>query len=282
MAFVFDNCLTLNGDGINYMYGDCCCEFNCTVTTTEPVVLDSLTGGFVNELFGLSSGPKIYIAGIPQTLPLVLAPNDTFEIQMEICASGAENDDQLKLTFVDIFFNQTDFLFDFLAIDLSTSVNPTSFAFGNVNVGQTGTLEFKIENPTIGCCYGYNISTTCPQFVITPDVSNTICPGEKQSGFKLDWSPSAVGPINCTITVTTDCQTYDFPVTGNAITPPEPPSGGGGNSVSGKRTVVDCPTSDCRLANGQPGFAQTTKNSINQISRVTRPKGGAGRGTNFR
>jgi hypothetical protein len=281
MAFVFDNCLIPQGSGTNLMYGDCCCEFNCTVTTTEAVVLDSLTGGFVNELFVLSSAPKIYIGAVLQTFPLVLAADDTFEIQMEICASGAENDDQLKLTFIDEFVNQTDFLFDFLAIDLSTSVIPSSFAFGNVNVGQTKTLEFQIQNPTIGCCYGYNISTTCPEFVITPDVSNTICPGEKQSGFKLDWSPFAVGPIDCTITVTTDCQTFDFPVTGNAITPPEPPSGGG-NPVSPKRTVVDCPTSDCRLANPQPGFAQTTKNSINQISRVTRPKGGAGRGTNFR
>ena len=280
MAFVFDNCLIPQGDGTNLMYGDCCCEIICTVTTTDAVVLDSLSGGFVNELFVLSTAPKIYIGGILQTLPLVLAADDTFVIQMEICASGAENDDQLKLTFVDEFVNQTDFLFDFLAIDLSTSVSPSLFAFGNVNVGQTKTLEFQIQNPAL-CCYNYELTTDCPELVITPSTSDLLCTGDKQNGIKLDWSPLAVGTIDCSLTVSVGCQVMNFPITGNGITPPEPPSGGG-NSVSGKRTTVDCPTSDCRLANPQPGFAQTTKNSINQISRVTRPKGGAGRGTNFR
>lgn len=279
MALTFDNCLIPQATGPNSMYGECCCDFECTVTTDEAVTIESLTNAWTNELFTISGGNKIYIGGVQQTFPVSLNIGDSFQIPFTICAGLVGDVDELTFDF-GFSTGSEKIYFDFDAIDLSTSVSPTTLNFGNVIIGQTGTLNLQIENPT-ACCYEYALTTTCRETVITPDLSNLLCSGDKQSGIKVDFTPTIVGSINCEVFVSVGCQTLSIPVTGTGINPPEPPSGGG-NNVSGKRTVVDCPTSDCRLANGQPGFAQTTKNSINQISRVTRPKGGAGRGTNFR
>jgi hypothetical protein len=279
MPLIFDQCLIPGGVKPNKMYGECCCDFECTVTTDEALTIESLSTSWTNDLFSISGGNKIYIGGVLQTLPLSFNIGDSFQLPFSICAGLVGDSDKVEFNFVYGVGSQK-IGFDFDAIDLSTSVTPTTFNFGDVIIGQTGTLEFEIENPT-ACCLEYAITTTCPETVITPDLTNLLCTGDSQPGIKVDFTPTTVGTINCEIFVSVGCQTLSMNATGKGITPPEPPSGGG-NPVSPKRTVVDCPTSDCRLANGQPGFAQTTKNSINQISRVTRPKGGAGRGTNFR
>jgi hypothetical protein len=278
MPLIFDDCLIPGGVKLNKMYGECCCDFECTVTTDEALTIESLSNSWENNLFSISGGDKIFIGGVQQTLPLALNIGDSFQIPFQICAGLVGDSDTIEFNFVYGVGSQK-IGFDFEAIDLSTSASPTSFNFGDVIIGQTGTLQLQIENPT-ACCFNYDITTTCPETVITPSLTDLLCTGEKQSNIKVDFAPTTVGTINCEIFVSVGCQTLAINATGKGITPPEPPSGGG-NPVSGKRTVVDCPTSDCRLTNGQPGFAQTTKNSINQISRVTRPKGGAGRGTNF-
>lgn len=279
MALTFDDCLIPEGIKPNKMYGECCCDFECTVTTDEALTIESLSTSWTNNSFSISGGEKIYIGGFLQTLPLALNIGDSFQIPFQICAGLVGDSDKLEFNFVYGVGSQK-IGFDFDAIDLSTSVTPTTFNFGDVIIGQTKTLDLEIDNPT-ACCLEYAITTTCPETVITPDLTNLLCTGDSQPGIKVDFTPTTVGTINCEIFVSVGCQTLSMNATGKGITPPEPPSGGG-NNVSGKRTTVDCPTSDCRLANQQPGFAQTTKNSINQISRVTRPKGGAGRGTNFR
>jgi hypothetical protein len=279
MPLIFDDCLIPGGIKPNKMYGECCCDFECTVTTDEALTIESLSNAWDIGLFSISGGDKIFIGGIQQTFPLALNIGDSFQIPFQICAGLVGDSDKIQFNFVYGVGSQK-IGFDFDAIDLSTSASPTSFNFGDVIIGQTGTLDLQIENPT-ACCLNYDITTTCPETVITPSLTDLLCTGDKQSNIKVDFSPTTVGTINCEIFVSVGCQTLAINATGKGITRPEPPSGGG-NPVSPKRTVVDCPTSDCRLANGQPGFAQATKNSINQISRATRPKGGAGRGTNFR
>ena len=281
MPLIFDDCLIPEGIKPNKMYGECCCDFECTVTTDEALTIQNMESLWTNDLFSISGADKIYIGGVLQTLPLALNIGDSFQLPFQICAGLVGDSDQLSFEFkFEGGLPSQIFYFDFDAIDLSTSVTPTSFNFGDVIIGQTGTLELEIDNPT-ACCLEYAITTTCPETVITPDLTSLLCTGDSQPGIKVDFTPTTVGTINCEIFVSVGCQTLSMNATGKGITPPEP-TPGGGNNVSGKRTTVDCPTSDCRLANPQPGFAQTTKNSINQISRVTRPKGGAGRGTNFR
>jgi hypothetical protein len=161
---------------------------------------------------------------------------------------------------------------------MSTTVDTPSIDFGTVNLNTINPVNITITNPTV-CCYNYSISTDCPDFIISPESTAKLCLDEFQT-VQITWQPLTIGPISCNIYVDIECQQFVIPITGTAVEAPAPPSGG--NDVSGKRTIVDCPTGDCRLFNGQPGFAQTTKNAINQISRATRPKGGPGRGTNFR
>lgn len=266
MALSFSNCLTLQGSGVNQMYGDCCCDIQCTVTTDIPVVIDDIVSVFTMESFYFASTPKAYINGILQTFPFSLAPNESFSLEMEICASAVGNTDMLSITFLMGRDGSLKFDFDFQSIDLSTSVSPTSFAFGNTVVDSTKTLGFQIQNPTTGCCYGYAITTSCPDLVVTPDVSNTLCPGDSQSDFTLDWTPPAVGALDCVITVTTDCQTYDFPVTGNAINPPS----GGGERVEQKNKVDQTTRVEAcspRSANNRCQTAQTLQSAIRTNAR---------------
>lgn len=154
--------------------------------------------------------------------------------------------------------------FDFQSIDLSTSVSPTSFAFGNTVVNSTKTLGFQIQNPAL-CCQVFNISTDCPDVIITP-TSVYLCTGEKDSSLKIDWTPLAVGPLSCIVTVSNDCQTYDFPVTGNAINPPS----GGGERVEQKNKVDQTTRVEAcspRSANNRCQTAQTLKSAIRTNAR---------------
>lgn len=277
MALSFDNCLIPQGGDPNLMYGTCCCDVSCIVTTDSDITIDRYQFGWTNGLFSTTSS-KIYIADVPQTLPLTLNANDSFEFRMNICAGNVDDVDSTTIEFTFDDSTTEKFHFDFAAIDLSSTINVSAFNFGNVNIGSTKTLGFQLINPTI-CCYEYTISSNCGDMVIVPETSNVLCGGDKQSNFKIDWTPTATGDLNCSFFLMNECQSLELPATGRGV---EPSPGGGGNPVSGKRTVVDCPTSDCKLANPQPGFAAKMKTSINQISRATSPKGGPGRGTNFK
>jgi len=264
MALSFSNCLTQQGSGVNYMYGDCCCDLQCTVTTDTAVDIEDITSFFTMESFYFGSTPKAYINGNPQTFPFSLDANDSFTLEMTVCAATAGNSDNLTIDFLMGGAGSQQFDFDFEAIDLSTSVTPSSFAFGNTVVGSTKTLGFQIENPAL-CCQTFNISTSCPDIVITP-TSVDLCTGDKDSTLKLDWTPTVLGAISCTITVSNDCQTYDFPVTGNAINPPS----GGGERVEQKNKVDQTTRVEAcspRTVNNRCNTARTLQSAIKTNAR---------------
>jgi len=265
MALSFNNCLTQAADGVNYMYGDCCCDISCTVTVTDNITIDDLTSFFSMESFYFSSPPKIYIGGVFQTFPLSLNSGDTFDMTMTICASAAGNADDLTLEFIFSDATTEKFYFDFEAIDLSSTISPSSFAFGNTVVDSTKTLAFQLQNPAL-CCYQYTLTTDCPNLVITPDVSDTLCTGDKQTNFKLDWTPVAVGALSCNLTITTDCQTIDIPITGNAINAPS-----GGGTPNGQKNKVDQTTrvEACspRTANNRCDTAKSMQSAIRTNAR---------------
>ena len=132
--------------------------------------------------------------------------------------------------------------------------------FGNVIIGQTGTLAISLQNPTI-CCYEYAITTSCPETVITPDLSNLLCTGGKQS-IVADFTPTIVGNINCEVFVSVGCQTLSIPVTGTGKNPPEPSSG----TSNGQKNKVDqtTPVQACspRTANNRCQTAKTMQSAI--------------------
>jgi hypothetical protein len=265
MALTFSNCLTPQ-PGVNEMYEGCCCDIQCIVTTDIPALITDISGSFDPGSFFFANSPKAYINGVLQTFPFFLPPNESFSLEMEICAPAAGNSDILKIDFATDGVVTDSPKFNFQSIDLSTSVSPSSFSFGNTVVGSTKTLGFQIQNPTTWCCYTYTITTSCGDLVITPDISNTLCPGDKQTDFKIDWTPPAVGPLDCTITVTNDCSVYEFPVTGNAINPPS-----GGGTTPAQKNKVDQTTrvEACspRTANNRCQTARTMQTAIRTNAR---------------
>lgn len=264
MAFSFNNCLTQQGSGTNYMYGECCCDFECTVTTDEAVTIQSLAVGFINELFTISGGNEIYINGVLQTLPLALNIGDSFQIPFQICAGMLGDTDTLVFNF-GYSTGVQKIYFDFEAIDLSTSVTPTTLNFGNVIIGQTGTLNLQIQNPTV-CCYEYDLTTTCPETAITPSLSNLLCSGNQQSGIKVDFTPTIVGSINCQVFVSVGCQSWSIDVTGNAI---NPPSGGGTTPTQKNKVDQTTRVEACspRTANNRCQTAKTMQSAIRSNAR---------------
>lgn len=278
MALTIDNCLIPQGSGTNLVYGGCCCVFDCFITNDGPnaVEISDFVAVFGGN-FGLNNFGINYL-GNPVTAPFTVQPNTSFQIFGDSCAGDVGLTDTLTMEMLVDGTDVTIYNFDFEAVDLSGSIDTASIDFGTVNVNTINPVQLTVTNPT-GCCYNYELSTDCPDSLINPTTTRKICFEDFES-IEMTWTPTTAGPFNCVLILGMDCQTLEIPVTGLAVEAPEPPSGG--NDVSGKKTVVDCPTGDCRLFNGQPGFAQKTKNSINQISRATSPKGGAGRGTNFR
>jgi len=278
MALTIDNCLIPQGTGTNQTYGGCCCSAVCLITNDGvlPVLISDFVAVFGGN-FAIQNTELSY-QGSPVVAPFLVLPNTSFQMAVEYCAGDVGLTDTLTIEILVDDIDVTIFNFDFEAIDLSTSVDVTSIDFGTVNLNTINPFQFVINNPTT-CCYNYNFDTDCADLTINPSTTRKMCFEDFES-IEITWQPTTTGPFTCTLFINIDCQTLEIPITGLAVEAPTPPSGG--NDVSGKRTVVDCPTGDCRLFNGQPGFAQSVKNSINQISRATRPKVGPGRGTNFR
>lgn len=275
MALTISNCF--KNDATNYTYGNCCCSFGCTFTNDGARSIEITEADvFFDGLFSVQSFQIIYLASFV-TVPFTMAPNTSFELNFEFCAGQIGDLDTLTFEFLVDSVDPYIFLYDFEAIDLSTTVDILSINFGTVNLNTINQVYLTINNPTT-CCYNYDISTDCVDTIISPGQTRKLCIDNFEA-IQITWQPTTVGPFNCEIIVGMDCQQLFIPVTGNVVEPPTPPSGG--NDVSGKRTVVDCPSGNCGLFNPQPAFAQTTKNSIQQISRATLPKGGPGRGTNF-
>lgn len=279
MAFTISDCFVQQGSGTNEVYGTCCCQQVCSLTNESPssVSLDSIFASFQNSEFGLISESYLYNGNPITSYPFFIPANESIQIVVDYCASNVGTIDTLIFNTEQNGGDLEFYYFDFEAIDMSTSVDIFSIDFGTVNLNTINQVYLTINNPTT-CCFNYDILTDCVDTIISPSQTRKLCIDEFQS-VQITWQPTTVGPFNCEITVGVDCQTIVIPVTGNVVEPPAPPSGG--NDVSGKRTVVDCPSGNCGLFNPQPAFAQTTKNSIQQISRATLPKGGPGRGTNF-
>ena len=260
----------------NKFYDGCCTTVTMELSVTDK---DGLT---FNEFFVFSTPndfvSNITIDGNPVSTPFSLTTG-VHQLSFLFCPTSI---DRLTIQIKDSNANVLLFEFPISTVQMVTEIlnyNSAGLDFGNVTVGNSA-IQYLYLPDNIYQCAVYNFSNITAPFSIQPNA--TVCVGDGLQSIPITFTPTSTTIFDQVLDINglDNCQSMSWGVVGRGIE--APPSGGGGNPVSGKRTVVDCPTSDCRLANGQPGFAQTTKNSINQISRVTRPKGGAGRGTNFR
>ena len=266
----------LSTENSNKFYDGC-----CTTVTMELTVTDK--DGLTFDRFLINSSPNdnvsnINIDGNPVSTPFSLSTG-IHELTFLFCPSNVTG---LIMDIKDTNFDVYTFGFPISTVQLVLEIlnyNGANLDFGNVTVGNSA-IQYLYLPDNIYQCAVYNFSNITAPFSIQPNA--TVCVGDGLQSIPITFTPTSTTIFDQVLDINglDNCQSMSWGVVGRGIE--APPSGGGGNAVSPKRTVVDCPTSDCRLANPQPGFAQTTKNSINQISRVTRPKGGAGRGTNFR
>lgn len=274
MAFQFNDCLIPIDFGTNQIFAACCVDVTCKVTNTgDNNNIVDLQGGAFGGNFVVSN---LFINGAPPSFPFFVPKGGQFELSFTLCPiSPGLLTDTVFIKIWDSLGSQP-FEFAFETTPFESTIDISSINFVDVPTNSSASQQINLINPTIDCRF-YDFSTSCPETVLS-EISMNLCQND-QGAFVVTWSPSAAGNINCDVVIETRCFNYTIPLTGSAV---EPPSGGGGNPVSGPpKPVVDCPTGDCRLFNPQPGFSQKVKNAINQISRATSPKGGPGRGTNF-
>jgi hypothetical protein len=268
---IIQNCF-LNGAEFT-IPANCCCTLTCDLTTDQFGGEDLLNLSFTSA-FNVFD---VLIDGNPPSFPYTINPSAT--LQFTVCPGRIVESQTLELAIEDSF-GITPTTITLNAV-IGGLVNYTSYDFGNVVVGNSTGISMDI-NPapnTLLCCADFDVLELTGTFDVDPLFVN-LC-GQTPQSFIVTFAPTSVGAFSDDITINVNtCLTLTIPITGNGIEAPTP--GDGGNPVSGKRTVVDCPTGDCRIMNPQPQFAQKAKNAINQISRATSPKGGPGRGTNFR
>ena len=270
MAVELLNCLDARQP--NKIIAGCCCDLDCALTNDFP---DSIRITDLVMSAGDFSINNILIDGNPISYPIDINPGFSVSLSFSLCAPIDEQIGSIAID-VEIQAQPTEsFSFDLESVLPINFISPTSIDFGNVAVDNATSVLINIPDELL-CCNDFFTNTLSAPFNDTGGV--TVCPLGGAQSIQVFFAPTSIGAFNDSLLISiNECASLTIPITGNGID--APPSGG--NDVSGKRTVVDCPSGNCGLFNPQPGFAQTTKNSIQQISRATLPKGGPGRGTNF-
>lgn len=268
MALQILDCL----NGRNEVIAECCCLVECTIYNGYPYQIQITDLTFSTVDFTINN---ILFNGNPISYPLRIENDTSASLTFSLCAPIDELREIISLDITSITDGTETFTFDVNSVLPFSVIGETELIFGDVPINSGVSLQISISDSPM-CCNDYYLSTLTAPFSHSDGV--TICPGSGTQVINVSFSPTAIGSFSENLTITiNECNSVVIPLSGNGVEAPA-----GGNNVSGKRTVVDCPMGDCRLYNPQPKFAQTTKNAINQISRATRPKGGPGRGTNFR
>lgn len=261
MALEIDNCLIQQGSGVNEIYAGCCTPYQCFITNTG----DSLEiNGAIYAFYLLQYTIKNFTINLnPPSYPFFVAKGDTISIEFEICApSDIAVTDSLYIRFYSAIGTDT-YYFEFNSIDLSTSVNVTSLQIDNVPIGSSGIATITIYNPT-DYPYTYNIGTDCLE--VQPDSSQTnkLYPGDSQV-INIIYTPTVVGAMACTLTLSNDCQSLQIPITGSALAPEI------SGSSNGQKNKVDqtTPVANCspRTANNRCQTARTMQSAIRSNAR---------------
>jgi len=273
MAFQFNDCLIPMDFGVNEIYENCCCDVVCQLNNLgDNTTITDLIIFSESDQFSISN---IFVDGSPISFPFFVGKTEKFELAFTVCAPSSQPVfDTLTVKIWDSFGSEV-FQFPLGSISLQSELGIGSINFDNVPVGSSATAWIPITNSTM-CCRNYTVTSNCSNVSLIND-SFQMCPTESQS-IGVVWTPSESGSTSCFVQISTDCLPFaELQMTGSAIEPTTV-----GNDVSGKKqTAIDCGDS-CGPIRQTQNFNQTIKTTINQISRFTQPKGGGGRGTNFR
>jgi hypothetical protein len=265
MALVFDNCLAQQGSGTNFNYGNCCYTIDCLITNNNirQVEITDLGVTFQSGNFSINSIELLY-QGSPVSVPFFVDGNTSFQFVIDYCAPDAGLTDSLSVEFLVDRTNWESFVFDFEAIDLSTSIDVSSIDFGIVNVNSNNQFQVVVNNPTIGC-YTYGFDTDCADLTIDPNPTPKTC-FEQTAVATVNWNPTTIGVLNCVLQFGNDCQLLEIPITGEAIQPP--PSSGGRNDQKNKvDQITRVEACSPRTVNNRCQTAQSMQSAIRTNAR---------------
>jgi HYDIN/CFA65/VesB-like, Ig-like domain/Cep192 domain 4 len=96
------------------------------------------------------------------------------------------------------------------------SVTPTALAFGDVNVGQSGTKTFTVTNTGQGTLSG-SVSESCAEFSIEGGASYSLGAGQSAT-FTIHFTPLTGGDKSCTIETGAGCSNVAATGTGQVLT----------------------------------------------------------------
>lgn len=264
MALAINDCLFEKGLGINQVYAGCCCNIVCTITNIDDNVdIYNIQYGFNFEQFTISN---FLVNGSSPSYPFTIIKQGTIEISFDICAAvDVDVYDSLFIRFSDNIGVVTYFEFDFLSINLSTSIDINALNFVNVPIGSSSTIPIIIYNPTI-CCYSYTLSTSCGSEVTFDfDTTETLCYNQSQT-INVTYTPLVEKEVNCQATLSNECQTEKIAIYLKGINPPV----GGGTRVEQKNKVDQTTRVEAcspRTVNNRCTTARTMQSAIRSNAR---------------
>jgi len=99
------------------------------------------------------------------------------------------------------------------------SANPTSLSFGNVNVGNTGSLSETIKNPGGSSVSVTQVGVTGTGFSVSGITTPVTLNGGQSATFTVSFAPPAAGSVNGTLTVTSTATNpvLTVPVSGTGV-----------------------------------------------------------------
>jgi Putative Ig domain/Abnormal spindle-like microcephaly-assoc'd, ASPM-SPD-2-Hydin len=121
----------------------------------------------------------------------------------------------------------------------TVGVNPTSLAFGSVNVGSTKTMTTTISNSGTANCTVSSRTVSGTGFALgsgAPSVPVTIAPGANVS-MPVNFAPTVAGAASGTLSIGTTA--VGLSGTGATVVTPPPPTGGGALSISSFRATEE-------------------------------------------
>lgn len=277
MALEIDNCLIQQGSGTNEIYASCCCTFQCFITNTGDAT--TLIGDLYQFSFEQFIIKDFQINGNPASYPFFFDKGSTISLEFQVCAAtDVSITDSLFIRFYDTTGTAATYLFDFISIDLSTSIDLSSIDFNSVPIGSSASVPVTIYNPTV-CCYSYDIISDCAEVQPDNSTTNKLCNTDSQI-INIVYTPTVEGDIACTLTFANECQSLNIPITGSAIAPETNSSSNGQKNKVDQTSVL--PACSPRTINNQCNTGQAARGAIaSRAQTITRPSGGAGRGKGF-
>lgn len=232
------------------------------------------------------TGTGLSVSGIPAPLTLNGGQGATFTVSFIPTASGAVSG---SLTITSTATNST------LTVPVSgtgvtpgaLAANPTSLSFGNVNVGNLGSLSETITNTGATSVSVTQVGITGAGFSVSGFTTPLTLNGGKSATLTVSFAPTSSGAASGNVTITSNATnpTLTIPVSGAGVAAVRQLSVSPSTLVLGNVTVGQSGTATGTLTASGASVtvtAATTNNSAFTISGFSLPQTiAAGRSANF-